>query len=1399
MLINRIGQHPGNYRLIRLLGKGGFAEVYLGEHLYLKNYVAIKMLLTSVNDEKEQLFLSEAQTLARLTHPNIIRVREFAVESGIPYLVMDYAPAGTLRDRYPKGARLSLTMTATYIKQIATALQYAHNLDIIHRDVKPENILLGLQQQAMLSDFSISLLSPSPTMPTNQALAGTFPYMAPEQWLEKACFASDQYALGIVAYEWLCGIRPFEGTALFQQHLSVPPPRLREKDPSLPEAVEAVVLKALAKQPEDRYVSVLIFARALEKACGIAPDHYPETPGTSIADHPGDAPAGVSRRVFLAASPENNAFTAHLKADLEIRDIFVEETSQTEYDEEQTRRAIRAAQVLLVLLSPQARSAPMLTTQLRIAELYRRRVIYLRAADDAVQEWLPPGAEKATIIDARGTAYKQALTEIATCVEREIKPHVELPTPAPAFEPRNPYKGLHAFTQDDARDFFGRDTLVQEMVTTLVRVLNVSSLPGIPGKRLLAVVGPSGSGKSSAIMAGLMPRLQQGVLSSSETWTYLDPMVPGQHPLDALAYALLARFPGKSLQDVRDVLSKNGVYGLHQLATFLVQQPGARIVLLIDQLEELFSPETTEAERQQFIDLLVAAANEPGGPVIVLLTLRADFYDRPFAYPALGQLIQQQQCAVLPMKLDDLRAVIERPTTLPDVWLTFEDNLVGDILFEMQGQVEALPLLEFALDQLFQRRRGHLLTSQAYREIGGVKGALAKHAEDTYAALPSDEHRGLARALFLRLITTGHDSSRRRAPLAEFMPGNSTQAQRMQETIEAFLAARLLTTNQMAGVTTLEISHEALIREWARLKDWKDRAQEDMRLQQMLSNDVAEWESRGKPRDRLYRRSRSKEFKTWREHNLISKQEAAFLKASARWQTTTRIGLAAIVLLILALVLPTIFYFRQLAMPGVTNLNDNGPGSLRQAIDAAAPDSTITFDSSLHGTIHLTSILDITRNLTIEGPGANVLTIKLDTVVVPSLEREILIDPGVTVHITGLAFKDSTTQHFVDNHGTLTLDKCVFSGNVIVGNYSSVLIFNQGALTISNSTISGNTLTGQSGSIYNSGTLIVNTSIISGNTLKPGTPADAFGGGIFNSKGAASVNDSIISGNKVIAIAGKDALGGGISNDGGGSVTVIRSTISNNVVISSQKAYGGGIYSQKGGKLTILASTISGNRTSASGNSNLSLEGAIGGGIYIEGIFDNSGNTIVSQAQFTLSNSTLFNNSITTDKGTSRGGGITAIGVLGTITFCTIYGNTAPSPGSVGGGMRASGDPTLHNQLILKNSLVGNNSASGDSDISGTVITNGHNFVQNVSGATFTDPLHLHATDLSGAAFATLRIDPQLKNNGGPTQTLALLAGSPAIDQVPLAFCGSTTDQRGVKRPQGPACDMGAYEYVPPK
>ncbi|MFL5628702.1 MAG: serine/threonine protein kinase [Ktedonobacteraceae bacterium] len=266
-----VGQQLGNYNLIQLLGRGGYADVYLGTHMRLDSQAAIKVLHTRlVNSEEIDNFQNEGRIIARLIHPHIIRILDFDVQQDIPFMVMDYAPNGTLRKRHPKGEQLALPVILPYVKQVADALQYAHDQHYIHRDVKPENMLLGRNEEVLLSDFGTALAAQATgyQQAVQEEVVGTVSYMAPEQLQGNTRPASDQYALAVVVYEWLSGSLPFHGgsTEVAIQHSMIPPPSLREKVPGLSPQVEQVIMRALSKDYHERYPGVQDFATALEQA-----------------------------------------------------------------------------------------------------------------------------------------------------------------------------------------------------------------------------------------------------------------------------------------------------------------------------------------------------------------------------------------------------------------------------------------------------------------------------------------------------------------------------------------------------------------------------------------------------------------------------------------------------------------------------------------------------------------------------------------------------------------------------------------------------------------------------------------------------------------------------------------------------------------------------------------------------------------------------------------------------------------------------------------------------------------------------------------------------------------------------------------------------------------------------
>jgi eukaryotic-like serine/threonine-protein kinase len=262
-------QRLGNYHLERLIGQGGFALVYLGEHVHLGTKAALKVLRVELDEEEQERFLQEARLIARLIHPHIIRVLDYGIEGATPFLVMEYAAGGSLRQRYPKGSRHSAQEVLPFLQQAASALQYAHDQQVIHRDVKPENLLLKNSDELMLGDFGIALIAQSTHGASSGGTVGTAAYMAPEQIQGHPQMASDQYSLGIILYEWLSGDWPFNGTftEVCSQHLFASPPPLREKLPQLSPAVEAVVERALAKKPEERFPSVEALANAFAEAC----------------------------------------------------------------------------------------------------------------------------------------------------------------------------------------------------------------------------------------------------------------------------------------------------------------------------------------------------------------------------------------------------------------------------------------------------------------------------------------------------------------------------------------------------------------------------------------------------------------------------------------------------------------------------------------------------------------------------------------------------------------------------------------------------------------------------------------------------------------------------------------------------------------------------------------------------------------------------------------------------------------------------------------------------------------------------------------------------------------------------------------------------------------------------
>jgi serine/threonine protein kinase len=288
-MVDYTGRYFGKYELLEQIGKGSFAVVYRGRQVETGEEVAVK-IFHGIFSEQESLekLRREADICKSLNHPNIVRVREFGVEYGVPYLVMDYAPMPFLRE-YPHGTVLPLTLVLKYLKQLGAALQYAHDKQVVHRDIKPANLLLSATEDVLLADFGIARVLGAGSEHHTLTITGTPQYMAPEQFQLTAGPKSDQYSLGVVVYEWLVGRRPFEGdvAALMKAHREAPPEPLRSRGAAVPEVVERAVLRALAKKPEERFPNVWAFVGDVEAACRAA----------------GVAPAPISRSAQVSPAP----------------------------------------------------------------------------------------------------------------------------------------------------------------------------------------------------------------------------------------------------------------------------------------------------------------------------------------------------------------------------------------------------------------------------------------------------------------------------------------------------------------------------------------------------------------------------------------------------------------------------------------------------------------------------------------------------------------------------------------------------------------------------------------------------------------------------------------------------------------------------------------------------------------------------------------------------------------------------------------------------------------------------------------------------------------------------------------------------------------------------------------
>jgi WD40 repeat protein len=456
-----------------------------------------------------------------------------------------------------------------------------------------------------------------------------------------------------------------------------------------------------------------------------------------------------------------------------------------------------------------------------------------------------------------------------------------------------PYKGLAPFEEADAALFFGRERLVGELAARTV------------GVGLLAVVGASGSGKSSVIAAGLLPSLQAGLLPGSDRWSTAV-MRPGEHPLEELA-ALQAGTPDE----------------------------GDRLVLVVDQFEEVFTACDDEDERSSFVDSLVSASGNPERAVVVI-GLRGDYYGHCGAYPELARLLAANQVLVGPMSADEHRRAIELPARRAGTRV--ESALAETLVAEIGDEPGGLPLLSTALVELWVAQSDGWLRLEAHDRLGGVRGAVARLADSSYENL-SDEQCAAARRLLLRLVTGGEEGAlaRRRVPLSEL---DLEQDAVLASVVERLTEDRLLTAHE----GTIEVAHETLLREWPRFQEWLTEDAQGRELREHLTQSAKRWESTSRDAAELYRGARLSATLDWAstrtqelnklEREFVGESRAESERDLARQQRTNRRlkGLLAGVgaLLVLA-VLAGVF-----ALIARGNAKQSATGAVAQRLGAQA-------------------------------------------------------------------------------------------------------------------------------------------------------------------------------------------------------------------------------------------------------------------------------------------------------------------------------------------------------------------------------------------------------------------------------------------------------------------------------
>ena len=480
-------------------------------------------------------------------------------------------------------------------------------------------------------------------------------------------------------------------------------------------------------------------------------------------------------------------------------------------------------------------------------------------------------------IDLSGDFRGAVINIKSTLVSSDVAKDLENLPPEPG---ESPFQGLQYFDEKDADRFFGRESLVAKITGRLATT------------RFLTIIGASGSGKSSVVRAGVIPALRRGERladgsmppANSGQWD-IRLLTPTAHPLDALAASLtLGSDTLQATTDMRAGLTHAPQTLMTAARRLLAQNSRTHLLLVIDQFEEIFTQCRQAEERQAFIDNLIHAVDPADlQPITILISMRADFYAQVSLHDRLRELVSQNQEFIGAMNKDEVTRAILQPAALGN-WKV-QEGLVEVMLDDLGHEPGALPLLSHALLETWKRRRGRVMTLSGYIDSGGVHGAIAQTAETVFRQRLSPEQQPIARMIFIKLAEMGEGllDTRRRAAFSELIT-RSTDTATIEAVLDILTDARLVTigTVEPGDTRVVEVSHEALIREWSTLRDWLNENREGLILHRQLTEDVNEWNKLDRDSGALYRGTRLKQTLTWARQNkeLISLSEQDFLDES---------------------------------------------------------------------------------------------------------------------------------------------------------------------------------------------------------------------------------------------------------------------------------------------------------------------------------------------------------------------------------------------------------------------------------------------------------------------------------------------------------------------------------------